>query len=143
MRSSFLAKEIADLTLTKKANDVVIMDLRKVSPVADFFVLCSSDSDIQTRAIAGAVEAGMEQRGQPPWHKETDSPNWIVLDFVDVVLHIFHKNTRSYYNLEKLWGDAKISRLADASRPGARTRRKPIPRQKTKRRLKGRRKAAS
>ncbi len=99
--------------MTKKAHDVVVMDLRKLSSVADFFVICSGDSDVQVRAIADAVEEGLELRGVSPWHREAGSMNWFVLDYVDVVLHVFHKNTRSYYSLEKLWGDAAIKRLSD------------------------------
>jgi len=106
------------MTLTKKAGDVVIMDLRKLSPVADFFVICSADSDIQVRAIADAVQEGMEGKGVELWHRETGSMNWCVLDYVDVVLHVFHRNTRSYYNLEKLWGDAKIKRVSEDAASG-------------------------
>ena len=107
------------MTLTKKADDVVIMDLRKISPVADFFVICSADSDIQVKAIADAVEEGMERKGVALWHRETGSLKWFVLDYVDVVLHVFHKSTRSYYNLEKLWGDARIKHMSDDRHPVA------------------------
>lgn len=131
MRSPTLAKHVAELTLTKKANDVVIMDLRKLSPVADFFVICSADSDIQARAISEAVEEGMEKKGSRPWHKEKGSLNWIVLDYVDVVLHIFHKHTRSYYNLEKLWGDAKITTIGEGMKPPVRSRTRQIRRTAT------------
>lgn len=117
MKSRQLATAIARMTFLKKAHDVVIMDLRKLSPVADFFVICSSDSDVQVRAIAEAVEEGMEKKGVNLWHRETGSRNWLVLDYVDVVLHVFHKNTRSYYNLEKLWGDAKIQRVSEERSP--------------------------
>ena len=108
MKAAQLAGTIARLALTKKAQDVMTMDLRGLTSMTDFFVVCSGDSDIQVKAIADAVEDGMETRGSPPWHRESGSSNWILLDFVDVVLHVFHKNTRPYYNLEKLWGDAKI-----------------------------------
>ena len=101
------------MTLTKKAHDVIVMDLRKLSSVADFFVICSADSDVQVRAIAEMVEEGMDERGVDLWHRETGSVNWIVLDYVDVVLHVFHKNTRSFYSLEKLWGDAKMKHLVE------------------------------
>lgn len=101
------------MTLTKKALDVVVMDLRKLSPVADYFVICAAESDTQVRAIADAVEDGLEEKGVALWHREAGSLNWYVLDYVDVVLHVFHKNTRSYYNLEKLWGDAKITHISD------------------------------
>lgn len=113
MRSPTLAKRIASLALTKKAHDVTIMDLRKVTSMTDFFVICSADSDIQVRAIADAVEEGLEKKGSTVWHREAGSLNWVLLDYVDVVLHVFHKNTRSFYNLEKLWGDAEIEHVAD------------------------------
>ena len=113
MRSSTLAKRIAALTLTKKAQDLVIMDLRALSAVTDFFVICSAESDVQVKAIADAVDEGLERYGAKPWHRETGSLQWILLDYVDVVLHVFHKQTRQFYSLEKLWGDAKIQRIAD------------------------------
>lgn len=117
MKSPQLALAIAKMTLTKKAHDVIVMDLRKLSSVTDFFVICSADSDSQVRAIAGAVEGEMEQRGVKLWHREAGSLNWFVLDYVDVVLHIFHKSTRSFYSLEKLWGDARIRRMSEDKAP--------------------------
>ncbi len=119
MRASALARKIADLTLTKKAQDVVIMDLRGLTSMADYFVLCSADSDTQVKAIADAVEEGLEKKGSAPWHRESGSTTWVLLDFVDVVLHVFHKGTRSFYNLEKLWGDAAIERVDDSAAPVA------------------------
>jgi ribosome-associated protein len=114
------------MTLIKKANDVIVMDLRKLSPVADYFVICSADSDTQVKAIADAVEEGMEKKGVNLWHREAGSLNWFVLDYVDVVLHVFHKNTRSHYSLERLWGDARIKRIGEDKAPVAtRTVRKP------------------
>lgn len=113
MKPAILAKHVADLALSKKAQDVVVMNLRGLSSVTDFFVVCSADSDVQVRAIASAVEDGLKLKGERPWQFERGSPNWVVLDYVDVVLHVFHKNTRPFYNLEKLWGDAKISHVQD------------------------------
>lgn len=114
-----MAKKIADLALTKKAHDVLIMDLRKLTSVADYFVVCSADSDVQIKAIVDAVEDGLDKGGIAVWHRETGSPNWALLDYVDVVLHVFHKQTRGFYNLEKLWGDAEIARIED--KPPAKT----------------------
>jgi ribosome-associated protein len=108
-----VARGIAKLTLTKKASDVLMMDLRGLTSMADYFVVCSGDSDIQVKAIADGVEEGMDAVGVSPWHIESGSTNWILLDFVDVVLHVFHKSTRQFYSLEKLWGDAKIERFSD------------------------------
>jgi ribosome-associated protein len=120
VKSPLLAQAVARLTLEKKASDVVVMDLRGLSTVTDYFVVCSGDSDVQIRAIAEAVDEGMDAKGAGAWHKEVGSPNWMIIDFVDVVLHIFHKNTRAFYNLEKLWGDSKITRVEDKpARPPA------------------------
>ena len=113
MRSPTLAKKIAGLALTRKASDVVIMDLRKLTAMTDYFVICSADSDVQVKAVADAVQEGLEEKALAPWHTEGGSANWILLDYVDVVLHVFHKNTRAYYNFEKLWGDAEIDRVSD------------------------------
>jgi ribosome-associated protein len=110
-----VARGIANLTLTKKATDVLLMDLRGLTSMADYFVVCSADSDIQVKAIADAVIDGMEAKNIYPWHIESGSANWILLDFVDVVLHVFHRNTRPFYSLEKLWGDAVIKRVADGA----------------------------
>ena len=113
MKPATLAKHIADFALTKKAQDVVLMNLKGLSSVTDFFVVCSADSDVQVKAIAVAVEDGLKTKGVRPWQAERGSPNWVILDYVDVVLHVFHKHTRPFYNLEKLWGDAAIERVAD------------------------------
>lgn len=131
MKPQAVARGIANLTLTKKAKDVLLMDLRGLTSMADYFVVCSADSDIQVKAIADAVVEGMEKKGTRPWHIESGSANWILLDYVDVVLHVFHKNTRPFYNLERLWGDAAIERVTDESgtAPAAsRSAKKPAPR---------------
>ena len=131
MKSPALANAIAKLALTKKALDVAVMDLRSLTSMTDFFVVCSADSDTQVKAIADAVEEGTEKKGVSPWHKERGSTNWVLLDYSDVVLHIFHKQTRSYYNLEKLWGDAKIKWIRDEKPVHApRTKRKPAVKKK-------------
>jgi len=109
-----LAKKIAALALTKKASRVVIMDLRKLTDMTDFFVVCSGDSDVQVKAIADAIIDGTENAGIDVWHKEGLSQRqWILLDYVDVVVHVFHKEARKYYALEKLWGDAKFEEIQD------------------------------
>jgi ribosome-associated protein len=117
LKAQALARTIARHTLTKKASDVLIMDLRGLTSMADYFVVCSADSDIQVKAIASAVEDGMVKAGVRPWHIESGSSNWVLLDFVDVVLHVFHKATRPFYSLERLWGDAKMERVNDEPVP--------------------------
>ncbi|MBU2472165.1 MAG: ribosome silencing factor [Bacteroidetes bacterium] len=114
MAPKTLAKNIAKLTFTKKASDVMIMDLKKITDIADYFVLCSADSDTQVKAIANAVLDGTEKNGIRAWRTEGFSESlWIILDYVDVVTHIFQKEVRKYYNLKRLWGDAKIEVLED------------------------------
>ncbi len=114
MTSRNLAKKIAEFALSKKAYDVLLLDVRRLTSTADFFVICSADSDTQVRAIADAVEKGSEDIGMPVWHTEGfHASTWIILDFVDVVVHVFHHEARSYYNLERLWSDAKVTSIED------------------------------
>jgi ribosome-associated protein len=109
-----LAKRIADLMISKKAIDIVILDLKKLTSATDYFVICSADSDTQVKAIADSVQDGMETLGERVWHQEGyHALRWIVLDYVDVVVHVFHKEERSFYNLDRLWGDAKRTEVQD------------------------------
>jgi ribosome-associated protein len=109
-----LAKKIAKFALSKKASDVTIMDLRKLTDMTDFFVICSADSDTQVKAVADSVADGTQQIGINAWHTEgLTHRQWILLDYVDVVVHIFHKHARRFYALEKLWGDAKVELVQD------------------------------
>ncbi|MGD0338674.1 MAG: ribosome silencing factor [Bacteroidota bacterium] len=108
------AKKVAQLALTKKAYDVLIMDLRKLTTITDYFVVCTADSDTQVKAVADAISEGMAKLGDRPWHEEGyTNRSWILLDFVDVVVHVFHKDVRKFYNLERLWGDAPIEHIGD------------------------------
>ncbi len=109
-----LAKRIAGLMISKKAHNVVILDLKKLTSAADYFVICSTDSDTQVKAVADAVREGMEESNERVWHYEGyQALKWIVLDYVDVVAHIFYKEDRLFYNLERLWGDAKRTEVRD------------------------------
>lgn len=98
----------------KKAEDIVIIDLRDIrNSVADFFVICSGNSDTQIDAIADSVEEQVKKAsGQNPWHREgKEYREWVLIDYVDVVAHVFNKDRRVFYGLEDMWGDAKIERL--------------------------------
>ena len=131
LTSKALAKKIAAFALLKKAQNVVLLDLRKLTSMSDYFVICSADSDTHVRAIADAIRDGAEDAGEKIWHDEGQGEStWVLLDFVDVVVHVFHKETRSFYNLEKLWGDAKFEYIED--KPAAvPARRKARPAKKT------------
>lgn len=114
MTSKSLARLVADTMLSKKANDVITMDLRKLTSTTDYFVICSADSDTQVRAIADAVDDATEQAGSPVWKSEgRQSMSWVILDYVDVVAHVFHRESRTFYNLERLWADAKTIAVSD------------------------------
>ncbi|MFH0992374.1 MAG: ribosome silencing factor [bacterium] len=114
MISRTLAKKMAAYALSKKAFDVLLMDLRGLDGPADFFVLCSADSETQVKAIADAVQDGMLESEGRPWHSEGwKALSWVLLDYVDIVVHVFHKEARSFYSVERLWGDAKRTQVED------------------------------
>ena len=117
MEANVLTKRIVDLILSKKGYDIKIMDLSKISGIADNFVICSADSDIQVKAIADEVDKKLKDEGIRCFHKEGyQSLNWVLLDYFDVVVHIFKHESRSYYNLEKLWGDAPTEVIEESLR---------------------------
>ena len=92
-----------------KGKDIVHLDLREVpNTVSDHFIICHGDSDTQVEAISGSVEKfALKEAGEKPWHIEgLESKGWVVLDYVDVVVHVFHKSKRDHYGLEQLWSDA-------------------------------------
>jgi ribosome-associated protein len=114
LTSRTFAKKTADFALSKKASDVILMDLRKLNAPADFFVLCSADSDTHARAIAQAVRDGAYGVGVSMMRSEGfRSLSWVLLDYFDVVVHVFKKDVRQFYNLERLWGDAKVTPVED------------------------------
>jgi ribosome-associated protein len=95
----------------KKGTDIVVLDLTETgSSIADFFILCTGNSETQLDAILESVEKEVQEvTGETPWHREgLQNKEWILLDYVDVVVHIFKRDVRSFYSLETLWGDAKL-----------------------------------
>lgn len=114
MNSTELAQRISDSIFTKKGFNVLVIDLRKIVSFTDYFVVCSADSDTQVKAIADQVDKALSDEGIRCWHKEgLKALSWVLLDYVDVVVHIFKKDAREFYNLEKLWGDAPSEKLSD------------------------------
>jgi ribosome-associated protein len=106
-RSLKLLRAAASAAVAKKALDPVGLDLRSVAGVADYFLICSGSSEVQVKAIAEAVEEKLGEQDAKPWHVEgLDGRRWVLLDYVDFVVHVFHEKTREYYLLERLWGDA-------------------------------------
>ena len=114
MNSTDLAHRISDIIFTKKGFNVLSIDLRKLVSFTDYFVICSADSDTQVKAIADEVDKVLSDDGIKCWHKEgLKALSWVLLDYVDVVVHVFNKDSREFYNLEKLWGDAPSEKMKD------------------------------
>ena len=116
--SELLSSAVVKGMQEKKASDITVMDLRDVkNAVADFFVICSGSSDTQLDAIAESIDKEVtEQLSESPWHREgTQNKEWVLLDYVDVVAHIFKPDKREYFGLEDMWGDASIRYIEDVA----------------------------
>ena len=113
MRPETLVGEIARYATDKKASDVVELDLRAVLDYTDFFLVCSGNTSRQTKAIHDGILEGLkhEHKTLPRRVEGASSANWILMDYLDVVVHIFTPEMRAYYRLEELWGEAPV-RLA-------------------------------
>lgn len=113
--SDELAQAIIGAMQNKKAKDITLIDLKKINvAVTDYFIICTGNSNTQIEAIADAVEEIMykEYRTSPlTQERKGGSQEWVLLDFFDVVVHIFTKEKREFYDLEKLWGDGKITTI--------------------------------
>ena len=99
--------QAAESALDRKAEGVLALDLRGISSATDFFVMATGNSDIQVKAIAQHVMESLAKEGVRPLHVEgMDRARWVLLDFVDFVVHVLHPSAREFYQLELLWGDA-------------------------------------
>lgn len=108
MKPLEIAFHCADAAEDKKASDIVILDMREVSSLADYFVICAGGSDKQTRAISEEIRVRLKDKKINCSHIEGETDGkWIVMDFFDVIVHIFSHEAREFYQLERLWGDAQ------------------------------------
>ncbi len=104
-----LARRAAELALEKKCEEVKILDLRGLTSVTDYFVIVTADSDRKAKAAAEHIIDELKVDGERPMHVEgMDSMHWILLDYIDVVVHIFMPDERHFYDLESLWSDAPV-----------------------------------
>jgi ribosome-associated protein len=97
-----------------KGNDIEILDLREIeNTVCDYFVICNGNSNTQVNAIVNSVQKTVSKElKDKPWHVEgNDNGEWVLMDYVDIVVHVFQKQIREFYNIEGLWGDAKITTI--------------------------------
>jgi ribosome-associated protein len=109
-----LAGRIATCMFEKKAEDVMVLDLKGLTSVTDFFVVATATSELHVRAVADHIQSTLEEQGLRAHHVEGYAGlTWVLLDYIDVVVHVFQPTAREFYNLERLWGDAKITQLAD------------------------------
>ena len=91
----------------KKASDVVVMDLRSLTDAVDWFVICTATSDPHVRSLTDEVTRRLRETGDRPWHVEGyEARRWVLIDCVDIVVHLFRREIREFYALERLWGDA-------------------------------------
>ena len=122
--NKLMAKKIvsSDLLITEivrgiedvKGENITILDLREIeNTVCDYFVICEGNSNTQVSAISGSIQKIVSKSlKDKPWHVEGESnAEWILLDYVNIVVHVFQKHVREFYNLEGLWGDAKITNI--------------------------------
>lgn len=115
--SKAMVEIITEALLNKKGKGITLLDVSNLTTLTDFFVVCHGSSDVQIKALADSVEEELrEKTGEKAWKKEgLQGRSWVILDFVNVVVHIMSKEKRDFYGLERMWNDAKITQIADES----------------------------
>ena len=111
--SRTVARRIVKLIWSKKGEDVVLLDLKKISGVTDYFLICSAGSDVQAQVIADSVVESMDKAGQVSHVEGYQAARWILVDCFSVIVHVFRPEVREYYGLERLWGDAPREEFPD------------------------------
>ena len=113
MKEKVIVKTISELMLDKKGLDIQIIDVQGLTSITDYFVNCSSQSEPQTRAIKNHIQDSLFEKYQiKPLHIEGyENLKWILMDYISIVVNIFSEEEREYYNIEKLWSDAKITKV--------------------------------
>ena len=103
-----LAKAAVDAASDKKASDIILLDVQELTPIADYFVICSGNNPRQIEAIADGIDEALRKQGARVVHREGNAESgWLLLDFGDIIVHIFGQKEREYYRLERLWNQAK------------------------------------
>ncbi|PAU94067.1 ribosome silencing factor [Aliifodinibius salipaludis] len=113
--SDKLIEVIGEALLDRKAEDITVLDVHELTTLADKFVICHANTDVQIKAIADNVnKETKEQLNEKAWKEEgRESRRWVILDYVNVVVHIFKKELREYYALERMWNDAPMRKIED------------------------------
>ena len=115
MKELELTRAIAAVLDKKKATDIKAIHITEYSIVADYFIVASGTSNTHVKSLADDVEYELKQQGVEPDHIEGRATGWILLDYGSVIVHIFTPESRAYYNLERLWSDAKLIDLSDVT----------------------------
>lgn len=115
--SKKLVELIVEGLRKRKAQNIVILDVSELTTLTDYFVVCSGNSDTQIKAIADSVEEELlEEAGEKAWKKEgLQARSWIILDFINTVVHVMSKEKREFYNIEHMWNDAKVTYIENES----------------------------
>ena len=109
MDSKKLVEKIVSVMEDKKARDISIIDIQSITEIADYFVICSGTSTTHIKSISDEIDFKLGEIGLEAYHKEGyDTARWILLDYADVVIHVFHQEDRGFYNLERLWSDGEL-----------------------------------
>jgi len=104
-----IARRAALFAAEKQASNIILLDLRKVTDFTDYFLICTGSVDVHVRAIVNHVEDSLQKLGWKPIHTEgSDTGKWVLLDYMHLVVHVFQPESRKYYSLERLWGDAPV-----------------------------------
>ncbi|MFU8812883.1 MAG: ribosome silencing factor [Balneolaceae bacterium] len=113
--SEALIKTITDALLEKKAKEIKVLDVRGLTTLTDYFVVCHGTSDTQIRALSNSVtESTKEKLGEAVWQREgLDARRWVILDYVNIVVHIFSQEKREFYGIERMWNDAGVTEIHD------------------------------
>lgn len=112
--SESLLKQVVAACEERKAENCVVLNMEQLSPLADYFVICHGNSERQVQAIARSIQDAAEEAGFEIKRMEGfEQARWILIDLGDIICHVFHKDERSYYNLERLWGDANEIQISE------------------------------
>lgn len=115
------SKEMVDIItealLSRKGKEITVLDVSELTTLTDYFVVCHGTSDVQVKALADAVEEDLlEKLGEKAWKKEgIQGRAWVILDFVNIVVHVMSKEKRDFYGLERMWNDAEVTYIKDES----------------------------
>lgn len=114
MEKNEILQVVADACEDRKAEEITILDMKQLTPMADYFLICHGTNERQVQAIAKSIKDSLEELNYEVKRMEGfEQARWVLIDIGDIVCHIFHKDERSYYNLERLWGDATLVPLKE------------------------------